>query len=806
MAEEKYYLGRVFDPQKDQLTDKPVLLEGRDLTTHGVIVGMTGSGKTGLAVDLLEEAVLAGVPCLVIDPKAEMGNLLLAFPGLTGADFEPWVDPAEAERKGKSVPDFAADSAATWKKGLGDWGIDAERIKRYREAADFVVYTPGSTASVPINVLNSFAVPRGEIRKDEEAVLDLITGSVSALLSLIGIEADPITSRDHILLSKIWEDSWNREQDLNLEKIITFIQDPPLKRVGVFELEGFYPRAERMKLAMALNNVAASPSFAGWRKGVPLDIDFFLKPRGTKPGVSVFYISHLSDAEREFFVTLLLWRLITWMRAQQGTAGLRALVYIDEAVGLLPPYPKDPPTKKPIMTLFKQARAYGIGMVLATQNPVDIDYKALTNAGTWFIGRLQTKNDKDRVVEGMTAASKGGVPAGKIDDMISALSPRVFLMHSVREDSVIHFRTRWAMCYLRGPIGKERLQDLPGTPVDADAGAGGAVAAAPGRARPAASGAGAVLLSEPPVIDLKDLYVSPRSAAYPIFSRLVPLEKTAGDAGFRFVPALAARANARFDDPAAKFAVTQAITRVIFPLTDERVGWEKSVELGADFEFVEDMPVAREQVTGFVPLPDWLTAKDAAKKLAVDFVNYINASLSLALFKCPALSVFSTVGETKEAFLTRTAVLAEEEAEKEGEKITKGYRTKIEALQAKIKKEERELTLKEMDYSERKKDELISAGASVLGLVFGRKSLSGITRASSKRMMTVKSKARLEDSEAEIKELNAQLSELSEQLNEEVAAISNRKKEEASVVEEVSITLEKNDILFSDLVILWVPV
>ncbi len=806
MAEEKYYLGRVFDPEKNELTDKPVLMDSRDLTTHGVIVGMTGSGKTGLAVDLLEEAISSGIPCLVIDPKAEMGNLLLSFPGLTPADFAPWIDPAEAERKDKSVQEFAADTAATWKKGLADWGLDAERIKRYKEAADFVVYTPGSTASVPINVLNSFAVPRGEIRKDEEAVLELITGSVSALLSLIGIEADPITSREHILLSKIWEDSWAREQDLNLEKIITFIQDPPLKRVGVFELEGFYPRAERMKLAMALNNVAASPSFAGWRKGVPLDIDFFFKPRGGKPGVSVFYISHLSDPEREFFVTLLLWRLVTWMRAQQGSARLRALVYIDEAVGLLPPYPKDPPTKKPIMTLFKQARAYGIGMVLATQNPVDIDYKALTNAGTWFIGRLQTKNDKDRVVEGLTAASKGGVPPAKIDDMISALSPRVFLLHSVREDTLTYFRTRWAMCYLRGPIGKERLRDLPSAPVLGAAPTEGQEPSTPQRPKAAATTPDAVLLAAPPAVGLKNRYIAPGSAAYPLFSRLVPLDKTAGDAGFRLVPALAAQARAKFDDPAAKLAVTQTITRALFPLTDALPGWEKSTELGEDPGFLEDIPVARERVTGFAPLPEWLTSKDGAKKLSAEFVSYINASLSLKLFKSPALSLFSTIGETKEAFLVRAAAVAEDQAETEAEKITKNYRAKIEALQSRIKKEERQQTLQEMDYQERKKDELISAGATVLGLVFGRRGLSGITRASSKRMMTVKSKARMEDSEAEIHELNAQLSQLTEELNKEVAAISSRNKDAAAAIEEVTITLEKSDILFSDLMVLWIPV
>ena len=781
-------------------------MDGRDLTTHGVIVGMTGSGKTGLAVGLIEEAVLSGIPCLVIDPKAEMGNLLLSFPDLLPADFAPWVDPAEAERKGKTPEAFAADTAGMWKKGLTDWGIDGERIRRYKEAADFVVYTPGSTASVPINVLNSFAVPRGEIKKNEEAVLELITGSVSALLSLIGIEADPITSREHILLSKIWEDSWGRDQDLNLEKIITFIQDPPLKRVGVFELEGFYPRAERMQLAMKLNNVAASPSFAGWRKGAPLDIDFFFKPRGGKPGVSVFYISHLSDPEREFFVTLLLWRLVTWMRAQQGSSGLRALVYIDEAVGLLPPYPKDPPTKRPIMTLLKQARAYGIGMVLATQNPVDIDYKALTNAGTWFIGRLQTKNDKDRVLEGLTAASKGGVPTSKIDDMISALSPRVFLYHSVREDTVTHFGTRWAMCYLRGPIGKERLNDLPSVPVLEGVVTEGPETSAPGRAKSAASPAGEVLLPEPPVIDMKDRYLSPLSAAYPIFSRLVPIEKTSGEAGFRFVPALAARARAKFDDTAAKVAVTQTITRVLFPLSDARIGWEKSVELDEDSEFLEDNPIAREQVAGFTPLPEWVAAKDESKRLSSDFVNYMNASLSLTLLRNPGLSLFSTIGETREAFLARTAARAEEEAAKEVEKITKNYKDKIEALQSKVKKQERQMTVREMEYGERKRDELISAGASVLGLVFGRKSLSGITRASSKRMMTVKSKARLEDSEAEIKLLNAQITELSEELNDEASAISERRREESSVVEKVTISLEKNDILFSDLVILWVPV
>lgn len=804
MADEKFYLGRVFDPAKNEVTQTPILLDPRDLTTHGVIVGMTGSGKTGLAVTLLEEAILSGVPCLVIDPKAEMGNLLLAFPELSPKDFAPWVDPAEADRKGKSLDQFAADTAATWKKGLADWGIDSARIKRYKESADFVVYTPGSSACVPVNVLNSFQVPRGQIKKDEDAILELISGSVSALLSLVGIEADPITSREHILLSQIWQESWAREQDLNLEKIITFIQDPPMKRVGVFDLEEFYPRAERMKLALSLNTVAASPAFTGWRKGVPLDIDFFLKPRGTKPGVSVFYLSHLSDAERDFFVGLLLWRLVTWMRGQEGSTKLRALVYIDEAVGLLPPYPKDPPTKKPIMTLLKQARAYGIGMVLATQNPVDIDYKALTNAGTWFIGRLQTKNDKDRVLEGLTSASKGGVPPAAVDAAISALAPRSFMLHSVREDTITTMRSRWAMCYLRGPISKDKLKELPYAHVyegrekeDAKP--------APGDAATAAR-ADESLLPSAPEVGLENTYLSSQSAAYPIFSRLIPVEKTASAKGFRYVPALVARAQARFDDPSAKVAVTQKIARALFPLTERPGGWEGSVELGQDVEFLAAPPVAGGQSAGFTPLPGWLVAKDGVKKGSADFVNFIYGSLTLSLFKSPRFNVFSAVGETKEAFIGRISAMGEEEAARSVEKISNKYKSQIQTIQDKVKKEERERSVREMEYDERKKDELISAGATVLGFVFGRKSLSGISKASTKRMMTVKSKTLMEDSEAEIQSLNEQLTRMTQQLNDEVAAITEEKKKGAEAIEEVKISLDKNDIVFGALVILWVPV
>ena len=434
---------------------EPLSVEPGDLTTHAVIVGMTGSGKTGLGIDLLEDALLQGIPTLVIDPKGDMGNLLLTFPELRPADFRPWVEEAAAAREGITPDELAERTAQTWRDGLARSGIEPERIARLRAAAGFTIYTPGSTAGVPLDIVGSLKAPASA--DDLEILRDEVEGFTSGLLGLIGVDADPLASPEHILIANLVERSWAAGQDLDLAALLGQIQDPPMRKLGVLDLDAFYPPRDRAALALKLNGLLASPSFAAWNSGRALDIDAMLFADG-RPQAAIISVSHLSEAERMFVVTLILSKMVTWTRRQSGTGELRALIYMDEVFGYAPPTAM-PPAKKPILTMLKQARAHGVGMVLSTQNPVDLDYKAISNAGTWMIGRLQTERDKARLLEGMTSAA-GEVDGATLDATISGLEKREFLLHSTRANSPLRFSTRWAMSYLAGPLTRDQVKLL----------------------------------------------------------------------------------------------------------------------------------------------------------------------------------------------------------------------------------------------------------------------------------------------------------------------------------------------------------
>jgi len=462
-----FYLGRKVDASgKD--TDELVMYDSRDLTTHAVCVGMTGSGKTGLCLSLLEEAAIDGVPVIAIDPKGDIANLALQFPQLRGEDFLPWVDVGEAKRKGQSPEEFAAATAASWKKGLSDWQQDGERIARLQQAAEVAVYTPGSSGR-PLSVLRSFAAPDVALRNDSTALKERVSGAAGGLLGLLGIDADPLKSREHILLSTLLDAAWRGGNDLDLAALIAQIQKPPFDKVGVFDLETFYPAKERLQLAMAINNLLAAPGFSAWMQGEALDVQRLLFTDAGKPRICIVSIAHLNDAERMFVVTLLLNEVVAWMRRQSGTSSLRALLYMDEIFGYFPPSAM-PPSKLPLLTLMKQARAFGLGVVLATQNPVDLDYKGLGNAGTWFIGRLQTERDKARVVEGLLSSAGDGLDKETIEALLANLQQRVFLMRNVHEEQTILLRTRWALSYLRGPMTLQEIAQLnQARPVDTNA-------------------------------------------------------------------------------------------------------------------------------------------------------------------------------------------------------------------------------------------------------------------------------------------------------------------------------------------------
>jgi len=454
-----FYLGGPIDVATgDRIEDQRTDYDASDLTTHGVIVGMTGSGKTGLGVIFLEEALRSGLPALVIDPKGDMTNLLLTFPELRPADFRPWIDEAAATKDGKTPDEAAEATADLWRNGLAGWGLSGNDIAALRKRAGFAIYTPGSTAGIPLNVIGSLDPPSLDWDEDAETLRDEIQGFTSGLLGLIDVDADPIASREHILIANLIEHAWRNGRAIDMATLLGWLQRPPVRKLGVFEIDTFYPESERIELAMKLNGLMASPSFATWMEGESLDIPSLLWNEDGRPQGAILYIAHLSDEERQFVVTLVLSKLITWMRSQAGSGELRMLTYMDEVFGFVPPTAA-PPAKKPILTLLKQARAFGVGMLLSTQNPVDLDYKAMSNAGTWCIGRLQTERDKARIVEALSSA-RGDVDVAELDDRISGLGKRRFLLHNTRGKEPQVFATRWAMSYLRGPLTREQIETL----------------------------------------------------------------------------------------------------------------------------------------------------------------------------------------------------------------------------------------------------------------------------------------------------------------------------------------------------------
>jgi hypothetical protein len=463
-APTNFYMGARVDPATNQvIEDDIVYYDSRNLTTHGVILGMTGSGKTGLGITLLEEAVIDGIPTLIIDPKGDITNMLLAFPELTAEYFEPWISPEDALRDSQPLADHARSVAEMWKNGLEAWGITNDRIQDYRRAARFSIYTPGSTAGLPVSILQSFAAPRDGWEGQEELLRERISGTVTALLALVGISARPVESREHILLSNILEYNWRNGVDLTLEQMIVQVQEPPFDRLGVLDVEEIFPAKDRARLAKMINNIIAAPNFHNWIQGEPIDIPALLFTGEGIPRCSIFYVAHLNDAERQFIITLLLEGMRAWMASQSGSTSLRALVYIDEVFGMIPPYPRNPPTKEPIMRLLKEGRAFGVGTVLATQNPKDLDYKGLSNTGTWFIGKMQTEHDKERVLEGLdtTRDATSVLDISSVGDLITNLGPRQFLMHNVHEqETPILMHTRWAMSYLSGPLTREQVSRL----------------------------------------------------------------------------------------------------------------------------------------------------------------------------------------------------------------------------------------------------------------------------------------------------------------------------------------------------------
>ncbi|MBK5297170.1 MAG: ATP-binding protein [Vicinamibacteria bacterium] len=745
-----FYLGRPYDLDTKSARDGLLLYDSKDLVTHAVCVGMTGSGKTGLCIDLLEEAAIDGIPALAIDPKGDLGNLLLTFPDLSPGEFRPWIDEDEARRNGKTPEEWAASEADTWRKGLESWGQSGDRIKRLRAAVDVAIYTPGAQSGLPLSIVKSFSAPAPDFIEESDLMRERVATTATSLLGLLGIDADPIKSREHILLSTIIDSCWRQGEDFDLARLIQMIQTPPVQRIGVLELEAFYPSDKRFELAMAVNNLLAAPGFSAWMEGEALDVQRLLYTPEGKPRLTILSIAHLNDAERMFFVSLLLNQVLGWMRQQPGTTSLRAIVYMDEIAGYLPPV-ANPASKAPMLTLLKQARAFGVGMVLATQNPVDLDYKALSNAGTWFIGRLQTERDQMRVLDGLEGAMSnagGAFDRDKLQRLIGGLGKRVFLLHNVHEDGPEVFESRWAMSYLRGPLTRTQIRTLMA----------GRKATAPD--------------STPAPPSTREHQRAPEStrpavSAHWVLPPGIPQYFAPARAGAHYVPMIVGAANVRFTDTKAKIDSTRPLT-VVTPLTADPipVTWDQAQP--ATFEVGQlstDLPSG----ATFDELPGPASKARNYADWTRSFVTWVSTAESLDIYRSPSLEIVSNAGESEGDFRARLQQAAREQRDAEVTRLRQKFAPRAAALQERLRRAEQAVEKEEEQASAQKTQTAISFGTTVLGALFGRKSLSastlgrattavrGVGRASKEAQDVTRAKENVGSVQSQMEELDAAL-------------------------------------------------
>ncbi|MFH0780964.1 MAG: DUF87 domain-containing protein [Pseudomonadota bacterium] len=781
------YLGRELDLVGGLPVQAPLLYKNKDMTTHAVIIGMTGSGKTGLGIGLIEEAIMDNVPSIVIDPKGDMGNLLLTFPHCASEDFAPWIDLAEAAKKEMTVEQYATETAKTWKDGLAAWGQGPERIAALRSKTELTIYTPGSSAGLPVSVLGNFTAPAPEVVADIDTLNNLVSSTVTSLLTLVDISGDPLQSREHILLSSLFLHFWRLGQELSMEALIGCIVAPPFAKVGVFPLETFYPQPQRMTLAMTLNNILASPTFTAWTQGEPLDIQRILYGENGSPRTAIFSIAHLSDTERMFFVTMLLNQFIGWMRRQQGTASLKALLYMDEIFGYFPPT-ANPPSKKPMLLLLKQARAYGIGVVLATQNPVDLDYKGLANIGTWFVGRLQTSQDQDRVVEGIAGASDGKLNVQKVRKLLSAMKGRQFLLNSAHLDEPLLFETRWAMSYLKGPISQsdikklmdEKKKQAVAGPVVAEMSTGGL---ASGRLSPS---------SLPPVVakGIEQLY-----RLQNVVSEQVSFE-----------PWLAASASVRFFNSNRNIDVVREVRlRLYLDESFQRTDWAAA----------ETMPFALDDCRidppgggSYYPLPSIIAQQKDCKGIAKSFGDYLYQNSRLQLSRIKGVDFESKPEEKPGDFKVRFNDYLREQKDQAVEKLREKYRVRQTGLEQRLNRALDRLDKEKVDVQSKTTDSLISFGVAVVGAFFGKKTLSAANlgrAATGVRSVgrVVKEKSDVRRVEEEIEELRQAMEALSTEIEQKARELADTFDVDRYEMETFTINPRRSDIFDVRAALLW---
>ncbi|HSE18994.1 MAG TPA: DUF87 domain-containing protein [Pyrinomonadaceae bacterium] len=773
-----FYLG------KSKANDDLLLYDSKDLVTHAVCVGMTGSGKTGLCINLLEEAAIDGIPAIIIDPKGDLCNLLLTFPNLAPEDFAPWVE--------EGVD--AAQQAQLWKDGLAKWGEDGERIKRLRDAADFRIYTPGSNAGLPVSILKSFVAPPETIRQDNEALAERINTTVTSLLALIGIDADPVRSREHILLSNILNHEWSAGRDMDIAGLIQKVQTPPITKVGVMELDSYFPADARFELAMSLNHLLASPSFASWMEGESLDVAKFLHTESGKPRYSIFSIAHLSDAERMFFVSLLLNQVLGWMRTQSGTTSLRAILYMDEIFGYFPPV-ANPPSKLPLLTLLKQGRAFGLGVVLATQNPVDLDYKGLANTGTWFIGRLQTERDKARVLEGLEGIAAGTgqkFDTQAMEQLLAGLDKRIFLLNNVHDDEPEVFETRWALSYLRGPLTRAQIKLLM-DPLKATATpppAAAVSAPAPVATAPTPPKSERAIL--PP--DVSQYYIPVRSSG-------------AAGATLTYQPMLLGAAEVRYSNSKTVEMTQRLNLLAAFAGGPVDLDWSQAVAIDLPVEDLESEPEAGAQ---FAEVPAAATKAKSYASWRKDLASWIYRNQRLELLESPTLEIVSNPGESERDFRVRLQQIAREQSDEAVEKLRRKYAPKFEVLEDRKRRAEQAVERETEQAQGQKMQTAISFGATLLSSFLGRKrtSMSTLGRATTAARgvgRSMKEGQDVERAQENVAAISQKLADLEADFQAETRALERSLDPQTEQLEKVSLKPTKANIAVKVLTLAWAP-
>jgi hypothetical protein len=776
-----FYLGKRVDESTGELSDDLVLYDSKDLTTHAVIIGMTGSGKTGLGIGLLEEAAMDHIPVIAIDPKGDMGNLMLTFPDLAARDFEPWINTRQASDEGMSSSEFASAQAELWKAGLASWGQDGARITKLRQNTEVRIYTPGSTAGLPVSVLQLFSAPGPALLADADLYRERVQATATGILSLLEVDADPISSREHILLSQILDHAWQQGRGLEIANLIGAIQNPPVRKIGVMDVDSVYPPKDRFQLAMRLNNLLAAPGFDAWLQGDPLKAEDLLYDQDGKPRISVMSIAHLDDAQRMFFVAMLLNEIIAWMRSQQGTSSLRAILYMDEIFGYLPPT-ENPPSKRLFLTLLKQARAYGLGLVLATQNPVDLDYKGLSNTGTWFIGRLQTERDKARVMEGLEGVRSAAFNRQKMEKTLAGLGKRRFLLHNVHEDAAVVFNTRWTMSYLAGPLTRDQISSLSSV-----------------ARQQSASTATATLTDASMRIPQRGPVLAPG-----IQQVYLPAER--GD--LVYYPRVIAACDIAFNDPRQNVDERRSILVTVEigegPLP---VDWDQSELLSLTPESLLDAP---DPGVHYAECPSAAAAEKNYQEWEKSLMQWLRKTQLVRLYRSNRYRMSSERGETEGEFRVRLQQIASEKRDEAVSDLRKRYGSKALTLENRLLRAEQAIAREQQQSTKKKLDTAVSLGTAVLGALLGRKRLTSATASRVGSTIRTAGSAQKEASDvARAKEtaqkVRVDLEALNAELESEINSLGTAFDAQSETLEEVLVKPKTTDIHISFVGLAWMP-